>query len=143
MVLPPEAILKSVLVWVAILVLAVLNGVLRESFLLPAVGARAALSASGILLALCIAGVACAAAPWFGRLSGTAYWAIGTLWLSLTLGFEFAFGYLYQNKPWRVLLEAYTFEGGNIWPVVLAVTFMSPWLGARIRGLIREVPGVR
>ena len=143
MVLPPGAILKSVLVWVAILVLAVLNGVLRESVLLPAVGARAALTASGVLLALCIAGVACAAGPWFGRLSGTAYWAVGALWLSLTLVFEFAFGYLYQDKPWRVLLEAYTFEGGNIWPLVLAVTFVSPWLAARIRGLIRDKPGVR
>lgn len=141
--LPPAAILKSVLVWVAILVLAVLNGVLRESFLLPAVGARAALPASGILLSLCIAGVACAAAPWFGRLSAAAYWAMGAWWLSLTLVFEFAFGYLYQHKSWRVLLEAYTFEGGNIWPVVLAVTLVSPWLGARIRGLIRDEPGVR
>jgi hypothetical protein len=47
--------------------------------------------------------------------------------------FEFSFG-LGQGKSWPVMLEPYTFEGGNIWPVVLAVTALAPYLAARLRG---------
>jgi hypothetical protein len=33
------------------------------------------------------------------------------------------------------LLDAYTFQGGNLWPLVLVTTLIAPWLGARIRGV--------
>ena len=53
----------------------------------------------------------------------------------LTLVFEFSFGRLAQHKTWAELMEAYTFKGGNIWPLVLVATFIAPWLAARVRGL--------
>jgi hypothetical protein len=60
---------------------------------------------------------------------------VGLLWLLLTLAFEFGFG-LAQQKSWAELMEAYTFKGGNIWPLVLVAAFISPWLSARWRGLM-------
>jgi hypothetical protein len=63
------------------------------------------------------------------------YAYIGALWLLLTLIFQFAFGRLVLNKSWGQLLEAYTFKDGDIWPAVLIVTALAPWLSARIRGL--------
>jgi hypothetical protein len=52
---------------------------------------------------------------------------IGLGWLALTLIFEFSFG-LWQGKSLQVLLEAYTFKDGNIWPVILVVTVLAPYL---------------
>jgi hypothetical protein len=128
--------LKASALWAAILVLAVLNGTLREKLLMPSIGPFGALIVSGILLAGCIFLVAFVAAPWYGRLAPSAWFLIGLLWLTLTLVFEFGFGRFVQHREWPELFEAYRFEGGNIWPLVLVATAVSPWLAAKWRGLL-------
>jgi len=133
---PVAVLLKALALWLAILLLAILNGTLREKALIPAMGTFTGLITSGIVLSTCIALVAIFAAPWYGPLPQSRYWLIGLFWLFLTLLFEFSFGRFIQHKDWAQLLQAYTFNGGNIWPVVLAVTLLSPWLAARLRGLL-------
>jgi hypothetical protein len=132
---PVPVWLKALVPWLAILVLAILNGILREKALLPALGPFGAHIASGTLLSGCIFAVAFLASRWYGRLSFAQWWLVGLFWLVLTLAFEFAFGRLVQHKPWAELLEAYTFQGGNLWPLVLVATLVSPWLAARLRGV--------
>lgn len=125
---------KATVLWLATLLLAVLNGALREGVLIPALGSFAAFIASGIILSVCIVSVACLATPWYGRLSAPRWLLVGLYWLVLTLVFEFGFGRLVQHKTWDELLAAYSFHGANLWPVVLLVTLFAPWLGARWRG---------
>lgn len=127
--------LKALLVWCAVLIFAVVNGALREKFLIPIIGSSGALMASGAILSGCIFSVAVLAAPWYGPLSTSRWLLVGFSWLVLTLAFEFSFGRFVQHKPWPELLQAYTFTGGNIWPLVLLATFISPWLAAKCRGL--------
>jgi hypothetical protein len=129
-------LLKALALWFAILVLAVINGALREMALIPVFGSAAGLVMSGIILSVCIFLVAWAGAPWYGRLILHQWVLIGAFWLLLTLIFEFGFGRIVQHKTWLELLEAYTFRGGNIWPLVLLSTFIAPWLAARVRGLL-------
>ena len=59
--------------------------------------------------------------------------AAGVEELFLTLAFEFSFGLL-RGKTMAELFSAYAFKDGNIWPLVLAVTAMAPWLAAKLRG---------
>jgi len=134
-IMEPSAWPKAFALWVLILVLAVLNGTLRESILLPALGRFGAFVASGTILSGCILLVAFAAVPWYGALPARQWVAIGLFWLCLTLAFEFGFGRFLQHRSWSELLQAYTFKDGNIWPLVLVVTAVSPWLAARWRGL--------
>lgn len=128
--------LKATVVWAIILVLAIANGTLRERTLLACFGTFYAFVTSGVLLSICIFTIAFIAAPWYGSLSSEQWWLIGLFWLFLTLLFEFGFGYFIQQKSWIELLHAYTFERGNIWPVVLIVTTVSPWVVAKFRGLM-------
>lgn len=128
-------VLKALLIWVGILVLAVANGVLRESLLVPAFGAPAALVLSGLLLSIVIIGVAYFSLPWLPISSPLVLFSVGVGWLVLTLTFEFSFG-LWQGKSFSELLEPYTFQGGNIWPVVLAATALAPYIAARLRGWV-------
>jgi hypothetical protein len=72
--------------------------------------------------------------PWVGKLSTSQGLYVGSLWLCLTLIFEFGFGRLVQHQSWRQLVEAYTFKDGNMWPLVLVVTFIAPLLAVRVRG---------
>lgn len=126
--------LKAAALWLAILALAIVNGVVRERFLIPALGGFAGLIASGGVLSVAIFFVAFAGAPWYGPLAPAQWLFIGLLWLLLTLVFEFGFGFA-RHKPLTEILGAYTFRGGNIWPLVLIVTLVAPWLAAKLRNL--------
>jgi len=127
-------ILPSLAVWFLILLGAIANGGLREAVLLPRLGTTPAYLVSGALLALLILAVTLGCVRWLGVRSPAQALRTGAFWLLLTLCFEFAFGRLVQGKPWPVLLEAYTFQDGNLWPLVLLVTLLAPLIALRIRG---------
>ena len=126
--------MKTIVVWVAILLVAILNGALRDTVLVNILGSVAARFLSGIILCVAIIIAAALTAGWFAPLSPGSRWYIGVWWLMLTLGFELYIGYA-QHQSWQTLLDAYAFQGGNLWPLVLVTTLIAPWLGARIRGL--------
>lgn len=126
---------KAFVIWVGILVLAVANGVLRESVFVPNFGSWSALVLSGLLLSALIVGVAYFSLPWLNTRSLRVLCIIGVGWLLLTLAFEFSFG-LWQGKSLNDLFAAYTFKDGNIWPVVLTVTAFAPFIAAKLRGWV-------
>ncbi len=123
--------LRAAAVWLLILLLAILNGGLRETVLFPQFGNPAAQLISGALLIGCILVVSYLLVPRLGAVSRPQLGGIGVLWLVLTLVFEFGFGVLVQGKSWRDLLAAYAFHGGNIWPVVLLIIVAAPFLVGR------------
>lgn len=127
--------IKALIIWSGILVLAIANGMLRESVLISAFGTQAALVLSGLLLSAVILGVTYYSLPWLQVTSPAGLFAVGLGWLAHTLVFEFSFG-LWQGKSWPELLEAYTFKDGNLWTVVLAVIVLAPYIAAKLRGLI-------
>jgi len=124
--------MRAVLVWLGLLVLAILNGALREAWLFDALGRGPGLVASGLILSALILAVACACARWLDPPSAAAAWRLGLGWLALTLAFEFGFGRL-QGRSWTELLAAYSFSDGNLWPVVLLVILVAPVLARRLR----------
>lgn len=126
-------LLKASALWLLILVCAVLNGGFREAVLLPRLGTTTAYALSGALLSTCIVAVSLVFVRWLGRLNTSQALSVGLFWLCLTLAFEFGFGRLVQNHTWSELLEAYTFKDGNLWPLVLVVTFFAPLLAVRVR----------
>lgn len=123
--------LKALIIWFCILALAITNGLLREAVFLSAFGTPAALVVSGLLLSALIVGVAWVSLPWLRLRSSVQLWLVGLEWLALTLVFEFSFG-LAQGKSWQVMLDAYTFKDGNIWPLVLVVTACAPFIAAKL-----------
>src|SRR5262249_30387383 len=50
-------------------------------------------------------------------------WFIGTLWLVLTVAFEFLF---FVGKSWEVLLADYDLRQGRIWVLVLLAELLGP-----------------
>lgn len=126
--------LKALVIWLGILALAIGNGAVREALLVPRLGRAPGLILSGLLLAGVILAVAFWCLPWLGPLPAAGYAGVGLGWLCLAVAFEFGFGRLVRHEPWSALIEAYTFKGGNIWPLVLAVTAAAPYLAAWLRG---------
>jgi hypothetical protein len=136
---PPErwtqaAAMRAFLAWLVILAFAIANGALREIVLAPRLDATTAQLVSGALLILGIFAVSFVLVPGLHATSRGQLLRVGVCWMVLTLAFEIAFGRL-QGRSAAELLAAYTFRGGNLWPLVLVATLLAPLLvgGRRAR----------
>lgn len=56
---------------------------------------------------------------------------IGTLWVSLTVAFEFLAGHYLFGTSWEKIIADYNIARGRIWILVLVTTLISPVLAAR------------
>jgi hypothetical protein len=128
--------MRPVAVWFLILLCAIINGAFREAVLIPNLGKPVALVVSGVLLSCIILMLAVWLAHWMRLDTRARCLSAGLLWVCLTLVFEFGFGAI-RGRTLADLLEPYTFKGGNIWPIVLAVTFFAPLIAARLRRRIK------
>ena len=124
---------KAVTLWAGILLLAILNGALREAVLIPELGLVIGTMLSGAVLCSCIFVTSFAAYPWWGQLHERVYWKIGVLWMALTLTFELLFGLCVRSDSWQTMLAAYSFKDGNLWPLVLVSTLTAPVITARLK----------
>ncbi|MBK5722864.1 hypothetical protein JGH11_18495 [Dysgonomonas sp. Marseille-P4677] len=126
---------KSLLIWLAIIPLSILNGALREMVLVPLLGINYALPLSGILLCLLIFILCYVFIPKIGKGTTRSYWKIGLLWIILTILFEFGFG-LIMGNTFAELIKAYDITTGNLWLLIVLFTGMVSWLTAKLRKLI-------
>ena len=126
-------VIKSVLVWMVLLTLAVLNGAFRETLLTPRFGAYASHVVSTLMLCILILLVTFASLAWIGPRDSAVAWRIGLTWLALTLAFEFLAGHYLFGSPWPTLLADYDVLHGRVWVLVLLTTAMAPVLMAAWR----------
>ena len=133
--MPAVLAIKASVVWFVILVFAVGNGLLRDKVFIPNLGVVPGMVLSGTLLSCIVLAVAYLLMPWVGARGSGQFVLIGAGWLVLTVIFEFSLG-LSRGEELSAILGAYTFKGGNLWPVVLLITAVSPWLVAKLRGLV-------
>lgn len=127
-------ILRTIAIWLVLVVLAILNGGVREAVLVPQLGAATAHVVSTILLCGLILAVSWFATRWIGPPTARAALAVGAVWLLLTLAFEFLAGHFLFGKAWPVLLADYNLLGGRIWVFVPIVTLVAPCLAWKTRG---------
>jgi hypothetical protein len=121
-------VVRAGLAWLVILAFAVANGAFREMVLQPRTGAAPAQIASGVILIAGILLLSRLMVPRLRAASRTQLVLVGALWVLLTVSFEAGFGRLIQGRSWGELGDAYTFRGGNLWPLVLFATFAAPLL---------------
>jgi hypothetical protein len=92
---------RALLVWVLLVGLAILNGAARETVLTPSLGPAVGHLASSVLLAGLIALTAWLSILWIAPGSARRAWAVGALWMSLTVAFEFLAGHYVFGHPGR------------------------------------------
>lgn len=130
-----ETFWKSAAIWIALVILAIANGALREKVFVPSMGATAAMLISGITLTIAILLAAWFSLPWYGPLSSSQYWLIGLLWLLATMLVEMGIGHFITHQSWAEMRAAYNPFTGNLWVVVLAATLTAPRLSAQLKGV--------
>ena len=125
----PMFLLYVVGLWGLMVVVAILNAGLREGVVTPALGDSAGRAIGAVILATAILAVS------YLFLSNTSIdysgrdlWAMGAVWLVLTVAFEFGFGHFVMGHSWDFLLEDYNIFKGRIWVIVLIADAVGPYL---------------
>ena len=131
----PEVVIKSLGIWLVIVIVAIINGVAREKILTPLIGSSFSLPLSGITLSVLVLVVTYFTIPFIGEVKTGTYLYIGLLWVILTLSFEYLFGHYVTGKPWHEINQVFNILKGDLFIVVLIVSAVSPLVAAKLKGL--------
>ena len=127
--------IRALAVWGLLLVAMVLLGWVRERFVRRWLGEPTARQAGTALAMIVVLGITTWLIGWVGADEPAEQLAVGLLWVTLTVGFEFAMGRCILKLSWDRLLEDYNLRRGRLWPLLLLVTLLAPILAAWLRGL--------
>lgn len=126
-------IIKHLLVWFGIALLAIVNGAARDLLYKPALGDLTAHQLSTVTLMALIAVAAwLAGARWpLGSLRAAS--TVGLCWMLMTIAFEFILGGVILGRPWASLLQDYDVCAGRIWVLIPMWLLVVPMLAIRLR----------
>jgi hypothetical protein len=128
-----ELYLYALPVWLALVVVAVLNGILRNFTYSRVLGEYAGHLISSVILVvlfLLVTYVFLAAVKVdYGNLD---LLLVGALWLALTVAFEFLFGRYVAGHSWERLLADYNILKGRVWALVLLAVFLGPLVAGNL-----------
>jgi hypothetical protein len=119
---------KYVLAWIPMVFIAIANGALREVWYrkhFSELRAHQLSTVSGILLLGIYMWVIIRV--WQPMSDGHAL-SIGLMWLTLTIAFEFLFGYYVRGLPLNSLFHDYNLLAGRVWILVLVWVTLAPYL---------------
>lgn len=117
--------LRALLSWLILLVIAFLNGAVRQFAYPQALGDFAARQVSTV-----VGAVALGACIWFllrrWPLARARHaWATGALWAALTVVFEAAMT-RGGGHPWSAVLDQYAIWRGSLWPLLVLWILVAP-----------------
>jgi hypothetical protein len=128
--------LRSLVVWCAFVVLAVINGGFRDAVLTPRLGEHESHVIGTITLSTAILIVTWLTINWMRPAKSTDALLIGGVWVLMTVGFEFLAGHYVFGTSWARLLADYDLVGGRVWLLVLATVAFAPLTMARARNVV-------
>ncbi len=120
--------LRIILIWLVMLLIAVGNGALRELTY-----GRAMRELRAHQLSTLIGSIAMGVFIWFVIAtwpppSGSAAIGMGMIWLGLTVAFETFMGLVLQKRPLAGVLAEYNLRAGRVWVLFLLWLAVAPWL---------------
>jgi hypothetical protein len=120
--------------WLGLVVLGIINGMIRNSVYAKVLGELLAHQVSTVTLIVLIGLYTWVLSGWWKIQSTRQAVAIGLIWLTLTVIFEFLFGHYVVGHPWSRLLHDYNILQGRVWVLVLIWTAVVPYFMYRLRG---------
>jgi hypothetical protein len=113
--------------WLGLVVLAIINGAMRDKLYgpgLPELRAHQLSTISALIFFSLYLWLL--SRLWPLEAARQAFW-IGGLWLGMTIAFEFIFGRYVGGKSWQSLLHDYNLVKGRLWVLILVWTFWAPY----------------
>ena len=117
---------RALAMWLLLLILAVLNGAVREALIKPRLGEQGAHIGSTAILCAAIILVACFSISWIEPKDRREALVVGTVWVALTVAFEFLAGHYVFGNSWERLIADYNVFRDRIWILVLLMNLFAP-----------------
>jgi hypothetical protein len=125
---------QYVLAWIPMVVIAILNGAIRDGWYGKHVTELQAHQISTVVGVLLFGVYIWVLIRLWRPESVEQAMAIGLVWLGMTIGFEFLFGHYGAKRLWRDLLRDYNLFAGRVWLVVFALE------GTRLKIISLDAP---
>lgn len=122
---------RHIVGWLALPVLAVLNGLIRDTTYGQSMSQELSHNVSVVPLLIAILAWSVVLARWWPLPNAAAALRVGLAWMALTLVFEFGLGSL-QGLSWDAMLAEYDITRGKLWPLVPLATLSAPALVRRM-----------
>ncbi len=129
-------LLKSISVWILLMLAETLHGTFRILVLVPLLGDPKARQVSVFTGALLIFGITLLFIKWINPRAISSCLLIGAIWVLLTFIFEVVLGLFVFNMPWHRIAEDYDLLNGGLMPIGLLLMFFTPLVTAKWRGII-------
>lgn len=126
-------LLKAIVIWLLLAVLAVATAGLRTGVITPRIGERWGHVVGTVILCLVIFFVAWLSIGWIGPAGARDTLYVGILWVVMTIAFEFLAGHYLFGNSWEKLFADYNIARGRIWVLVLVSTYFAPGLALLLR----------
>jgi len=119
--------LTYILLWFPMLVIAIINGAIREFVFKKFLGDLAAHQLSTVSLILFFAIYIRFVIMRFPPPSASMALLIGLVWVLMTLCFEFGFG-RFRGNSWDTLLQDYNLARGRLWVLIPLWVLVAPYV---------------
>lgn len=126
-------LIRYFLAWFGMMVIAVLNGGLRDGVYAGYVSELAAHQISTVLLLILFGLYFWLLTAYWRIQSARQAWTIGLMWLFMTLAFEFGFFHYVAGHSWADLMAQYNVFAGRMWILVPLWVLLGPYVFYRIR----------
>jgi hypothetical protein len=123
-------LLRVIAAWLIMAVVMTANGIFRETVLRGTLPARADVLSAVIGAVLILVSTKLVFGP-VQSLGTSELFFASALLIGLTILFEFTLGRLVDHKSWQELLENYALWKGHLWPLLLLLVGVSPFLWIR------------
>jgi hypothetical protein len=119
--------------WLLFMVLAIINAGIRNAVYKPVIGDLCAHQLSTIIFIVLILIVTYLVLRFSNiQLSDKDAIILGSIWLLLTICFEFLAGHFAFGNSWEKLVADYNILKGRIWSLVLITIFFAPYLTKKL-----------
>lgn len=119
---------KYIVAWFPGILIGIINGSLRQFIYLNYLHEHYANQLSVLSFIILFGIYVWSIIPWLKINTNTQALYVGSLWICLTILFEFVFGHYIMSHPWEKLLYEYNLLAGRLWILVLIWIFISPWV---------------
>ena len=126
-------VLRSLTIWLVLIVAEIVHGILRAILLVPIVGEFRSNQIGVFTGSIIILVIAYFTIRWIGAKRTLELLTVGFTWLVLTVAFEVLFGRFVMGLSWERLGADYNLLNGGLMPLGLLVLLFAPMIAGRIR----------
>ena len=126
-------VLRSLTIWLVLIVAEIAHGILRALALVPIVGEFRSNQMGVFTGSVIILLIAYFTIRWIGAKRPSELLLVGWIWLVLTVAFEVLFGRFVVGLSWERIASDYNVLNGGLMPLGLLFLFFSPMIAAKLR----------